>query len=266
MTTCPSLLLSSTSFVIDSIFWSIRRAWCVHGEQLVSGDIFLAGSHCLINFFFLFHSFLFSQFLSPLMQSQRRTHGRLCPEALSVCTCVWNLTLWVGGGWWPLTLQHSWQCTWGPRPPDGYLRGSVSRWIEPPLCFTAGLSRTLRSQCMIHYPIGGRVTHPWVILSNPVPTLSLPDAPSAKETKLMGLFLVWRILKIDFTGCGRISHDHGPHLSKNLVGWSHAKFCDSCVWSFWGVWRHLFDCVLVTPKFKVFNLIFNLHNVYYISI
>lgn len=156
------------------------------------------------------------------------------PECVHMCVKPHPVS-----GWWVMT-PHSpalstprvCVCSWGPRPPGGYLWGSVSRWIEPPLCFTAGLSRTLRSQCMIHYPIRGRVTHPWVIFSNPMPTLSLPDAPSAEETELMGLFLVWRILKIDFTGCGGISHDHGPHLSRNVVGWSHAKSCDSCVRTF----------------------------------
>lgn len=91
--------------------------------------------------------------------------------------------LWEQWGWLEVCVWETSPCEWvvgddpslsstvcvcgGLGPLDDYLQGSISRWIEPPLCFTAGLSRTLRSQCMIHYPIRGRVTHPWVILSNP---------------------------------------------------------------------------------------------------
>lgn len=91
-------------------------------------------------------------------------------KCVFMCVKERNLTLRVGGGWWPLPLQLCvcmCVCMWWARPLDDYLQGSISHWIEPPLCITAGLSRTLRSQCMIHYPIRGRVTHPWVILSNP---------------------------------------------------------------------------------------------------
>ncbi len=133
--------------------------------------IFLCG-HVILSSF-SFYSLL-SSFWFPLMQSQMRTLGggadwKCVCVCVCVCVCEWvsesSPCEWVVDDD-PL-LSALYVCVGWPRPLDIYLWGSIPRWIEPPLCFTAGLSRTLHSQCMIHYPIRGRVTHPWVILSNP---------------------------------------------------------------------------------------------------
>lgn len=71
------------------------------------------GSCCSRNFFVLFISPLF---LFPLMRDQMRTLGGCESSGADwKCVCVRNLTLRVGGGWWPLTLQHC-VCVWWPWP------------------------------------------------------------------------------------------------------------------------------------------------------
>ncbi len=93
-------------FFISVFSWTVQQMWCVYSCVVMS-----------------FSSFSFYSSLSslwfPLMQSQMRIlggGGGADWKCVCVCVCEWNLTLRVGGGWWPLTLSTVCVCGVAPAP------------------------------------------------------------------------------------------------------------------------------------------------------